>query len=229
MSSIMGYTDLLLAESLGILGKGQRNFVERIRTSGERLHNLIDDVVNLTSVSQNQDDAAHLPVELSEIIDQAVAEISPELIERSVQLHIDLPDRLPALHTDRDSLQQIISHLLQNAGLVTPPEGIITLRASLWHEENNEFIILQVTDAGGGIANEDLPRVFARHYGAEKTQVAGTGDNGVGLALTKTLTLAMGGRIWVESVPGRTTTFTILLPTWPVPSQPALPQELPAV
>jgi signal transduction histidine kinase len=165
---------------------------------------------------------------MSDIMDQAVAEIRPQLFERSIQLHVDLPDHLPAIYADRDSLQQIISHLLQNAISATPSEGTIGFRARLWHEENNEFIIIQVADSGGGIANEDLPRVFARHYGAEKAPVAGTGDNGVGLALSKTLTLAMGGRIWVESVPGRTTTFTVLLPIRPILTQPSTPQEVPA-
>lgn len=228
MSSIMGYTDLLLAESLGILGKGQRNFVERIRNSAERLRNLIDDIVNLTSTAQSPEEPSQIPVEISEIIDQAVAEISPQLFQRSIQLHIDLPEQLPALRSDRDSLQQIVGHLLQNAGAATPDEGTIGLRGRLWHEENNEFIILQVTDSGGGISNEDLPRVFARHYGADKTVLPGTGDNGVGLALAKTLTLAVGGRIWVESVPGRTTTFTVLLPTRPGQPQPAASAEVPA-
>jgi signal transduction histidine kinase len=228
MSSILGYTDLLLAESLGILGKGQRNFVERIRTSGDRLRILLDDVVNLTSATRGEEQTDHLPVEINDIMDQAVAEIRPQLFERGIQLHVDFPDRLPALYADRDSLQQIISHLLQNAISATPPEGTIGFRARLWHEENNEFIILQVADSGGGIANEDLPRVFARHYSAEKAPVAGTGDNGVGLALSKTLTLAMGGRIWVESIPGRTTTFTVLLPTRPMQTQANPPQEIPA-
>jgi signal transduction histidine kinase len=228
MSSIMGYTDLLLAESLGILGKGQRNFVERIRNSGDRLRNLIEDVVNLTASNREDIQTGHLPFEMNEIIDQAVGEISPQLFHRNIQLHIDLPDQLPGMHTDRDSLQQIIGYLLENAGSATPPEGSIGLRARLWHEENNEFIILQITDSGGGIAQDDLPRVFARHYGAEKATVPGTGDNGVGLALAKTLTLAMGGRIWVESVPGRTTTFTVLLPTKPSHSHHVPSQEIPA-
>jgi signal transduction histidine kinase len=228
MSSIMGYTDLLLAESLGILGKGQRNFVERIRASGERMRVLLDDVVNLTSSIREEMPAGHSAVDIPDILDQAVAEIRPQLIEHSLQLHLDLPERLPALHTDRESLQQIIGHLVQNAITASPAEGTISLRARQWHEENNEFVIFQITDNGGGIANEDLPRVFARHYGAEKTPVAGTGDSGVGLALSKTLTLALGGRIWVESVPGRSTTFTVLLPTHPLNPQPNPPAEIPA-
>jgi signal transduction histidine kinase len=227
MSSILGYTDLLLAESLGILGKGQRTFVERIRSSAEHLRKQITTAVKLNAESQNPEDAAQVPVEFIDVIDQAVAQISPQLFEREIQLHIDMPDQLPLLRADRDKLQQIVGHLIYNAGTATPNEGIVGLRARQWNEENNEFVIFQVTDSGGGIAQEDLPRVFTRQYGAEMANLPGTGGDGVGLALAKTLTLAIGGRIWVESLPGKSTTFTVLLPTRPTHAAAGTPLESP--
>lgn len=79
-------------------------------------------------------------------------------------------------------------------------------------ENGQEFILLQVRDSGGGIAEEDLPRVFTRLYRAENVLIQGVGDTGVGLSLAKTLTEANGGRIWVQSEPGVGATFSVLLP-----------------
>jgi signal transduction histidine kinase len=75
-----------------------------------------------------------------------------------------------------------------------------------------EFIMIQVTDSGGGIASEDLPRVFTRLYRADNVLIQGVGDTGVGLSIAKTLTEAQNGRIWVESEPNVGATFSVLLP-----------------
>jgi len=77
------------------------------------------------------------------------------------------------------------------------------------------YLLFQITDSGGGIDPADLPRVFSRRYRADNPLVQGVGDTGVGLSIAKTLTEAHGGRIWVESEPGKTTTFSVLLPVRP--------------
>ena len=103
-------------------------------------------------------------------------------------------------------------HLLQNAGAVSPNEGTITLRVQTQTEGGQEYVLLQVTDTGGGIAPEDIPRVFTRLYRADNVLIQGLGDTGVGLSIAKTLTEAQDGRIWVESEAGVGSTFSVLLP-----------------
>jgi signal transduction histidine kinase len=75
--------------------------------------------------------------------------------------------------------------------------------------------LFQITDSGGGIAPQDLSRVFSRRYRADNPLIQGVGDTGVGLSIARTLTEAHGGRIWVESEPGKTSTFSVLLPVHP--------------
>lgn len=87
--------------------------------------------------------------------------------------------------------------------------------------------MIQFTDSGGGISAEDLPRVFTRMYRAENVLIQGIGDTGVGLSITKTLTEAQHGRIWVESEPGKGSTFSVLLPITGETSHPA-PHPAPA-
>jgi signal transduction histidine kinase len=212
MSSIVGYTDLLLGESVGILGALQRKFVERIKTSTERIGSLIDDLIQVTTLETGLNVLKPEPVDLNVIIDNAMSYTSSQVREKNISMHLDLPKEMASIHTDREALQQILIHLLQNAGSASPVEGSVHLRVETRNEEGKEYILIQVTDSGGGIPAEDLPRVFTRLYRADNVLIQGVGDTGVGLSIAKTLTEAQKGRIWVESQAGTGSTFSVLLP-----------------
>ena len=212
MSSIVGYTDLLLGESIGILGALQRKFVERIKASTERIGSLIDDMIQVTTLESGLAELKPEPVDLNLIIDNAMSYTSSQVREKNISLQLDLPKKFARLNTDREALQQIMIHLLQNAGAATPIEGTIHLKVQTTNEKDQEFIMIQVTDSGGGIPVEDLGRVFTRLYRADNVLIQGIGDTGVGLSIAKTLTEAQHGRIWVENEPGKGATFSVLLP-----------------
>jgi signal transduction histidine kinase len=214
MSSIIGYTDLLLGESIGILGALQRKFLERIRVSSERMGGLVNDLLEKTIVENGGMSGSVQNVDISPIIDDAIALNMSQLREKNIALRVDLPDELPGINIDRESLQQILLHLLQNAGSATPTEGQISLRASVTRENNlQEYLLLQISDSGSGISSEDLPRIFSRLYRADNNPIKGVGDTGIGLAVAKALVEAQKGRIWVDTEIGRGSTFSVLLPT----------------
>lgn len=212
MSSIVGYTDLLLGESVGILGALQRKFVERIKASTERIGNLIDDLIQVTTLETGLNELKPEPVDLNLIIDNAMSYTSSQVREKNISLHLDLPKNVAPIYADREALQQILIHLLQNAGAASPVEGNVHLRVQTKAEDGKEYVLIQVSDTGGGIPLEDLPRVFTRLYRADNVLIQGVGDTGVGLSIAKTLTEAQKGRIWVESEAGTGSTFSVLLP-----------------
>ena len=212
MSSIIGYADLLLGESVGILGALQRKFIERIRASTERIGSLISDLIQITTLETGLMALKPETVDLNLIIDNAMAYTSSQLREKNITLRIDIPDNLQPLQADREALQQILIHLLQNAGAASPVEGSVTLRVRTQKENDSEQIVIQITDTGGGIPQDDLARVFSRLYRADNVLIQGVGDTGVGLSIAKTLTEAQGGRIWVETEIGSGSTFSVLLP-----------------
>jgi signal transduction histidine kinase len=212
MSSLVGYTDLLLGESVGILGTLQRKFVERIKASTERIGSLIDDLIQVTTFETGLHELKPEPVNLDLIIDNAMSYTSSQIREKNISLHLDLPKNVAPIYADREALQQILIHLLQNAGAASPLEGTIHLRVQTKVEEGKEYVLIQVRDAGGGIPAEDIGRVFTRLYRADNVLIQGVGDTGVGLSIAKTLTEAQKGRIWVDSEPGVGSTFSVLLP-----------------
>ncbi len=212
LSSIVGYTDLLLGESVGILGALQRKFVERIKASTERINNLTDDMIQITTLETELNDLKLEAVDLNLVIDNAMSYTSAQVREKNISMHLDLPKKLVPIQADREALQQILIHLLQNAGAATPFEGTIRLKVQTKVEQGTEYILLQVTDTGGGISPNDLPRVFTRLYRADNVLIQGVGDTGVGLSIAKSLTEAHHGRIWVESEQGVGSTFSVLLP-----------------
>jgi signal transduction histidine kinase len=212
MSSIIGYADLLLGESVGILGALQRKFIERVRASTERIGSLIDDLIQLTTLEAGLSGLNPETVDVNLIIDNAMAYTSSQLREKNTVLRIDVPENIQPIQSDREALQQILIHLIQNASAASPVDGTVTLRVRMVEENSIEFIQIKVTDTGGGISKDDLSRVFSRHYRADNVLIQGVGDTGVGLSIAKTLTEAQGGNILVETEPNSGSTFSVSLP-----------------
>lgn len=213
VSSVIGYTDLLINESTASLSAQQRKFLERIRSSSDRMQTLLDDLLQTSVFNISPIDLAPQQLDVETLLDQAITDMADLLREKEINLLIELPPDLPTFYADRDALHQVLIHLLQNAGSATPPEGNITVKVKIEQgEKNTLFLLFQITDEGGGIAADELSRVFSRRLKNDVPPIRGVGDSGVGLAIAKTLVEAHGGRIWVESDGEKTSTFSILLP-----------------
>ncbi len=213
MSSIIGYTELLLGESVGILGALQRKFLERIKASTERMDTLIDDLFQIVALDTEGLTLQPEAVDLGSVIDEAIMDTRNQLQERRIVVRVDLPDEMPQIVADRDALEQVLIQLLKNAGTATPVNGEIFLRASIYQTDDaQDYVLMQVADQGGGIPKDDIPRVFSRLYRADNPLIQGVGDTGVGLSIVKTLVEAHNGRIWVDTEMGKGSTFSLLIP-----------------
>jgi signal transduction histidine kinase len=188
ISSIVGYTEILLNESVGILGAHQKKFLDRVKLSANRVESLINDLARLAHVDESTLGLKPEIVDLSTVIDEAVADMFAHLSNKNIIFRVDLPEKLPKIHADRDALQQVLTHLLQNAGSVTPVNGEISLQARIESPSNdNAYILFQISDTGGGIPSDALGRVFSRVYRTETLDIPGIADHGVGLSIVKTL------------------------------------------
>jgi signal transduction histidine kinase len=122
------------------------------------------------------------------------------------------------IQSDRDALRKILTQLLRNAATANPEGGEVGVTAWLESSDSEkDFILVQVSDKGGGIPSEDLPIVFNPH--PETFKIEGLGDGGVDFVRLKTLIEVLGGRTWVDSEQGIGSVFSILLPAIHEPDQ----------
>ena len=214
MSSITGYTDFLLSESVGILGALQRKFLERIRISTERMNRLVNELVRLTVVEMDGGKPVNVEgMDLYAVVEEAISESIDGLRQKDINLRVDVPEQLPPLNADQDAIKQVLINLLENAREVTQQNGEISLRASLQGGDHQAaYILVQISDQGGGIPPEYISRVFSRFGQADGKPIPGTGGKSSHLSVVKMLVENSGGRIWVDSQAEVGSTFSILLP-----------------
>jgi signal transduction histidine kinase len=231
MTSINGYTDLLVGEAVGILGETQRQFLLRVKANIERMGGLLDDLVKVVSIDAGEQGLSIEPVNFVNIMENAIMSLSAQFSERELSVQLEMPDELPPVYADRDSLFQVLQHLLANACQCSKSGSEVRVRAKLEEHDDQieglpDYVLVSVTDTGGGVSPEDQRRVFQRLYRADNPLIAGLGETGVGLSIAKALVEAHGGRIWVESEKGVGSTFSFILPL--SSEEGGEPQEFPA-
>ncbi|MCL4368379.1 MAG: GAF domain-containing sensor histidine kinase, partial [Actinobacteria bacterium] len=212
LSSMLGYTDLLLGDSVGRLGATQRQFVERVRSGVERMRTLLSDLVQITAIETGELNLTPAPIDLLRCVEEAVTQAAPSLREKDLGLRMNFPNEVPALLGDEAAVIQILVHLINNASGASPEGAEIGLSAQLVPGAPSGFLLISVSDRGEGIAPEDFGRVFEPVYRAEFSLLGGLGDSGAGLALVKALSEEMGGRVWIESEQAGGSTLSVLLP-----------------
>ena len=223
LTSIAGYTDLLLGETMGILGTKQRDFLQRVKANVERMGLLLEQVVQMAAASGQPATMEDVElVNLEEALDTAVNTVISQVRKKELRLNLDIERPMPAIPGNREALCQVLIHLLNNASQASAAQGTLTVKAhtdvmtvkdtSNGNPAPERFIHLAVTDSGDGIRPEDRSHVFDPQYRADNPLIVGLGDTGAGLSVAQALIAAHGGRIWVDSTMGKGSTFSILLP-----------------
>ncbi len=233
MTSIIGYTDLLLGESVGLLDDMQRKFLQRIKANIERLNTLLNDLISVSVIDAGQLELHRTPVDIGEILEDTIVDTRAQLEDKEISLELKLVDRTPAVEADADRLRQILANLVGNAAKCSPVGSTVQVSTAI-HQENEgdesegtRYLKVSVRDSGGGIAPGDQERVFERFYRADRAPINGLGETGVGLAIVKALVEAHGGRVWVESEMGVGSTFSFLLPITEAYDDPWLEMDVP--
>lgn len=219
MTSITGYTDLLLGETVGLIGNMQREFLQRIKLSTQHMGSVLNELIEVEPVTVEEPEVGAETADIVQSIDEASLEASSELQAKGIRLRLEIAEKLPPASADPESIRQIITNLLSNAYQCTPQGGEISIRARVQTEkpkepEESEFahLIVSVTDLGGGIAPEDQGGVFDRDYRSTHPSITGLGETNMVMPALKALTEAQGGRLWLESEMGVGSTFSLILP-----------------
>ena len=209
LNAVLGYTGLLMKTTLK---KDQLKFTKAIRTSGELLLNVINEVLDYSKIRSGYLHFENEPFSLKEQIAALLDIVNDKLNEKGLQYEIDIDDKIPDnLRGDGSKLLQVLLNITFNAIKFTT-EGKIIIRA-LCEEKNGDQVKLKffISDTGIGIPKEKLPYIFDRFFqvqGNVTTKYAGTG---LGLSITKQIVMLQGGTIYAESEPGKGTTFIFTL------------------
>lgn len=229
MTSITGYTDLLLGESVGVIGEMQRKFLQRVKANIERMGAMLSDLIGVTAIDSGQLYLEPELIDLEDAIQEAIVGARAQVEEKDLTLKLGLELDVGTVEVDPNAFQQIVGNLISNACKVSPASSEIGIKANYRvedHATGAARLVISVTDSGGGIALQDQPRVFDRFYRAEQALIAGLGETGVGLSIVKALVEAHNGQVWVESEMGRGSTFTFALPATAFPQDVSAENEL---
>lgn len=211
MTSMQGYTDMLLRGAVGNLSQEQQEFVQAIRRNVDRMRILVNDLMDISRIETGQLKISPRPITFQESLEEARALLRDKIEEKQLIFTADVWKNLPHAHADPNRLTQILTNLLSNAIKYTPYRGTIVTRVWLSPEEP-EVIRCAITDSGFGISATDQVHLFTKFYRADDPDVRKQPGTGLGLAITKNLVEMHGGRIWVESDLGKGSTFYFTVP-----------------
>lgn len=204
LTAILGYVELI--ERAGPTTDLQRDFIRRVQISVQNITNLVNDLVNLGRIEAGFDTRQE-KVQIGQLARFSADMFQVIFNQKQIEFDIDISPDLPPVFGNPTQLRQVIENLLDNANKYTDPGGCITLRA----DREEDQVILQVIDSGVGIPPIDLPFIFDKFYRGSNISADTTGT-GLGLAIVKSIVENHGGRIWVDSLPGKGSTFTVVLP-----------------
>lgn len=152
------------------------------------------------------------PESTKEIIDETIELLLPLASQKSIEINLNVSDTVPIFYVDKYRLQQVFTNIIGNAIKFTHNDGLIKIDVTLFQ---NEQILFKIEDHGLGIDEESLPHIFDRYWQPERTKRQGTG---LGLSIAKGIIEAHGGKIWVESILGKGTTFYFTIPEYKINS-----------
>jgi two-component system NtrC family sensor kinase len=206
LTAILGYVDLL--DRVGPVNDQQREFIHRVQNSVQNITSLVNDLLELGRIEAGFDTQREV-VSLDGIIRFALETLGGQISERKLNLHVDLPTDMPPVRGNPIRLRQMVDNLIGNAIKYTQEGGEISIAVEVQKDQD----ILRISDNGPGIPPSDQPHIFEKFYRAGNIP-KGVGGSGLGLAIVKSIIDNHQGRIWVDSLLGRGTTFTVVLPVY---------------
>ncbi|MGV8175780.1 MAG: ATP-binding protein [Methanothrix sp.] len=218
MNAIIGMTGILLDEKLT---SDQKEYVEIIRSSGDMLLSIINNILDFTKIEAERIELEKQPFDLESCIETSIDMVAADACKKGLDVKYDLDDRIPAaVIGDPARINQVLINLLNNAVKFTE-KGSIRVSAS-WRavKDGVHEIHFAVADTGIGIPQDKMQRLFHPFSQADASMARRYGGTGLGLVISKKLTELMGGRMWVESLVGRGSTFHFTILVEPALSKP---------
>ena len=206
--SVKTNVEMLTDEDLGKINKEQKKALIMVDKNIDKLSTMIKDILSLSALKAESFDLKIEPVSIPDVVREIISYEKTKISEKEHNLIIDLPEHLLLVDVDRNLFIKTFKNLITNAVHYTPKIGTITVSAS----EEGENIHLKVSDTGIGIPKKEQEKIFEKFYQVKKGVAREYRGLGIGLSITKHIVERHNGKIWVESIVGKGSTFHVLLP-----------------
>jgi signal transduction histidine kinase/HAMP domain-containing protein len=207
LNAILGYTELILDNIYGDVPEKIQDVLQRLEKNGRHLLSLINDVLDLSKIEAGRLTLSLNEYSMEELIQTVFASVEALAAEKNLDLKVEVSKDLTVGKADEQRIAQVILNLVANAIKFTD-EGEVKIEATV---SDGRFLV-SVSDTGPGLAEVDQQKIFDEFQQADGSSTRKKGGTGLGLSISKKIIAMHGGRIWVESAPGKGSTFRFTLP-----------------
>jgi two-component system sensor histidine kinase/response regulator len=211
LAAIKNAVQLMLQGKTGEINENQKKFLSMAERNINRLTGILNSLLDLSRIESGKIGLKFEELDLRGSIEFILSSLKPQADGKSIQLKMEIPEKLPSVYGDREKVEQILTNLVGNAIKFTPEGGEISVSAKPL-EEGEHMVAISVRDSGIGIPGDQLEKIFEKFHQVEDSLRRSITGTGLGLAITKGLVEAHHGKIWVESEVGKGSTFTFTLP-----------------
>lgn len=219
MTSMKGFTDLLLSGVGGGLSEQQVNFLSTIRSNIDRMNTLISDLNDVTKIQTKGLRMEFSPLDFRNVVTETLRPLSKQIEDKGQTVNLHFPNEMPYIMADQNRLIQVMTNLVSNAYKYTPPNGDIHIRAEVQQRtldakgrDLGPSLHVSVKDNGIGMSEDDLSKLFTPYFRSENPLTREQPGTGLGLTITRGIIQGHGGQIWVESQINQGTTFHFTVP-----------------
>jgi signal transduction histidine kinase len=208
LASLRGYLETLIIKGDSLSAEEQRTYLSIAAQQTERLARLVAELFELAKLEAKDVAVQAEAFPVAELIQDVVQKFELDAERRRLDIRAEVGADLPFVLADIGLAERVLQNLIDNALRHTPAGGRVTVTT----EAREREVLITVADTGSGIPKDHLPHIFERLYRVDKSRDSRSGGAGLGLAIARQIVELHGGRIMVESEPGRGTAFSFSLP-----------------
>lgn len=219
LNSIIGFSEIMLQGISGALAPDQQEYLNDILESGQHLHSLVNDILDLSKIEADMMELEYGEIILEDLLTRCLIMVREKALKHRISISTEIQPELSVMEGDERRLRQVVVNLLSNAVKFSPDGGKVRIVAKYFQgkktesaeQKTGDFVIISVSDTGEGIAAEDQGKLFKPfvQIGARTRKMEGTG---LGLALCKRIIEQHNGRIFLASEPGHGSVFSFIVP-----------------
>jgi PAS domain S-box-containing protein len=212
MSAIKGYVQILLKQTFGQINEDQKQALDVVLRNTNRLDSLIQDILDISRLESGTMKFIIGPINIREMVRESIETIQPYSIEKTITIETEIDDELPEIIADKERIKQVLLNIVHNAIKFSPSGSNVSIRV----QKEHNMMVFSIKDVGRGIPKNLQEKIFEIFYQVDSGEDRSFGGAGLGLAISRGIIVALGGKIWVESSLGKGSTFWFAVPIKPV-------------